>query len=291
VSSRLWEFISLANERDQIRLRRSRGEPPPWTQDPVLQTTRLCNVFRDDDKTTRWLRDNVTRPLVVARDDSVFLSIIAFRWFNLIETGESILPFLNGELEWSSPSVHARLKERRDAGLPIFTGAFIVNSKPGMDKLSSILDCIDNVARVWHSTVADWRLNEYRMEEAFNDLRLFPRLGNFMAYQAVRDLINTPLVDTADIDTWTCAGPGCARGLGWVFHRDMDHWSYGSRRDQEQMIEAAREVLQASRDHWHDRSRPWTLQEVETWACEVAKIVSIREGGRAKRKFRASMSS
>jgi hypothetical protein len=46
-------FFDWCLERDRIHQRRQAGEPPPWTQDRVLQKGRFLNVFREDDKGTK----------------------------------------------------------------------------------------------------------------------------------------------------------------------------------------------------------------------------------------------
>ena len=44
-------------EREQIRLRKEvQKNPPPWTNDPILQQFKFCQVFREDDRTTRWFK-------------------------------------------------------------------------------------------------------------------------------------------------------------------------------------------------------------------------------------------
>lgn len=43
-------FFDWCKEREKIRLKREKGDPPPWTNDPVFQQGRFLNVFREDDK-------------------------------------------------------------------------------------------------------------------------------------------------------------------------------------------------------------------------------------------------
>src|SRR6266404_755739 len=55
----LWHWIT---ERHRIYLKRLAGDPPPWTQDETLQRYRFCNVFRELDNVTGWLRENWRDP-------------------------------------------------------------------------------------------------------------------------------------------------------------------------------------------------------------------------------------
>src|SRR5215813_2551463 len=55
-------LFAFAQERYNIFLRRNAGEKPPWTKDPVLRDYRFCNVYREDDRVTIWIRENWREP-------------------------------------------------------------------------------------------------------------------------------------------------------------------------------------------------------------------------------------
>ena len=48
-------FFDFCREREAIRLRRERGAPPPWSEDPIFQQARFLNIFREDDRGSRAL--------------------------------------------------------------------------------------------------------------------------------------------------------------------------------------------------------------------------------------------
>ena len=48
-------FFDFCKERESIRVKRERGDPPPWSSDPVFQRGRFLNVFREDDRGTKAL--------------------------------------------------------------------------------------------------------------------------------------------------------------------------------------------------------------------------------------------
>ena len=134
-------YFAFLRERYRILLRRRAGEPWPWTDDPVLRAWRFCNVRREAARTTVAFRETVRDPL---RDDPhVLFATIAWRWFNLIATGEVLRPFLMSRDAWDRPEVARLLQERHSAGGNIFAGAYMVNSPQIRPKLPSILDCID----------------------------------------------------------------------------------------------------------------------------------------------------
>ena len=83
------KFFEFIDERHMIYLRRLRGKEYPWTTDPILQKYKFTNVFRENDATTVWFRENIREPM---RDDpDVVMATIIFRWFNLISTGKLLV--------------------------------------------------------------------------------------------------------------------------------------------------------------------------------------------------------
>lgn len=275
--SNIDKFFSLARERYSIKLRRESGAPPPWTEDPVFQEWRFCNVHREDDRTTIWFRENVRQHL-----DGLQLieATVAFRWFNAVSTGERILDLLlHG---WDSDEAKRRL-----AGVkPIVTGAYKIGSPTGMPKLDGILQNID-VARRQLPYRSKWWGKSLR--SAWNELRDLPFLGGFLAYEPISDLRWTPVLNQAtDIMTWAHAGPGCARGLGFVTTGQMHIYNFNSREDQSSMREVMQELLRLSRDpmNWPADWPAWEMREVEHWCCETAKYVQGRAGIRLKRRYK-----
>jgi len=90
IDEELDRYFYWLHERENIRIRKEeRGDPPPWTDDPILQEFKFCQVFREDDRTTRWFRTHMRDPL--QNKPEVLMATIIFRWFNLIETGRTLL--------------------------------------------------------------------------------------------------------------------------------------------------------------------------------------------------------
>lgn len=279
-----WAFL---RERYQILLRREAGEPGPWTTDPVLQAWRFCNVRREDDRVTKWFRENIREPLRDSPD--VLFATIAFRWFNTIETGELLRPYLlRGE--WNREEIELELTRWRDAGKTIFTNAFMVNSAPGKPKH---VDVLDNLELAWGLASDHYMLDQpgWTKEEMFNQLLRVPRLGNFAAYQVVVDLQYTYLLENApDLNTFTVAGPGCAKGIGLCFDNDPSRYKYGSQADQEEMLKVMRNVRAmglAQSDLWPSEWPELPLSDIENGFCEYAKWRTGHAGGRLKRRFKS----
>ena len=279
---KLDDFFATARTREEIRRRREAGMSRDlWTTDPVFRDWRYCNVHRENDKTTVWFRENVRSKLMGLE---LLNATVIFRWFNKIETGEIIKDLLL--MGWSTEEARRRL-----TGIsPVVTGAYIIKGPDGLSKLDGVLACIDralpqlkDIYEYWNNLRQENNLN---LEAAWKDLRTIWYLGPFMAYEVVSDLRWNLLQDADDINTWANAGPGCARGLGWVIG-DLGRFNSNSRTDQAVMLELMERILQASKEerHWPARWQPWEMREVEHWCCEYDKINRARSGQRLKRRF------
>ena len=55
-------LFAFAHERYMIYVRKQEGKKPPWTEDPILRDFRFCNIYREDDKVTVWIRENWRNP-------------------------------------------------------------------------------------------------------------------------------------------------------------------------------------------------------------------------------------
>lgn len=284
-------YFALAREREAIRQRRLSGAPPPWTRDEVFATWRFCNVHREHDRTTEWFRTHVRDH--VAGWQAVE-AVVAFRWFNRIETGERLLDLLLSG--WDADEARRRLAGVQPAVTGAYTvnyknsyaitnGAYIIKSPDGKSKAEGILWCIEQARRILPSFVPGWGRS---LRQAWLDLQSVPFMGSFMAYEVVSDLRWTPVLAGADdIETWAAAGPGCARGLSWVVSGKCGQYNYHSERHQADMLTVMRDLLAMSRSeaYWPQAWRVWEMRECEHWACEVDKYQRGARGERLKRRY------
>lgn len=287
------DFFATARERYAIKEKRNSGAEYPWTTDPVFSAWRFCNVHREDDRTTVWFRENIRNPLSEAARPPdahvgdwhrLLLGTIIFRWFNRIETAEIIKDLLLGE--WNTEEARRRL-----TGVsPVVTGAYIIKGPDGYSKLDGVLYCVDLADKQLHELLhADcWKT----LEQGWNNLKEFYYLAGFMSYEIVSDLRWTPILDRApDIRTWANAGPGAARGLGWIRtgrnqnERSDQLYNPGSAKDQRAMLEDMRALLEIAPDHWPTAWKPWEMREVEHWLCEYDKYKRGQQGLKLKRRF------
>jgi len=262
-------FFAYARERYKIKQRRERGDKAPWTSDSVLQQFRFCHVFREDDKVTQWFRENIRDRLNTRPDQQIFATI-AFRWFNRIETGELIKPWLL--TNWNGDDVRRALK----GVAPVVTGAYMITSPPGMKKMPGI---VHNISKVTPQVIHDVRMS-CTLQEAHTVLSKVPYLGKFHSYEMVCDLQHTPILRNAsDIYTWANPGPGCKRGLQWV--GDVPKVPTAEMMPMMAMLLA----MSGNPKHWPTHWPKWDMRTVEHTLCEYDKYRRGHNGQRLKRKF------
>lgn len=285
-------YFAFLRERESIRVaKEERGEPGPWTDDPVLREWRFCNVRREDDRLTRWFREELRDPFDEEQIAWMPWLCAAFRWFNTEAAGE----VLKRHLTYTPPHVgEAFVSDLGDVAADpsqrLFTGAYIVNSRPGRPKHIDVALNLQWMA-VSPASPFGWdRLPRERTKEAcMKALLEVPRLGNFLAYQVVVDLTWTHVLrDAADMNTFTVLGPGAARGLSWIFYDEPEgYYNYGSRSHQERMLDATRELHAAQSEHWDERRYGGSirLSDIENGLCEYAKWRAGHTGARQKRRY------
>lgn len=295
--SRMDDFFRYARERESIRRRRESGAGAPWTDDPVLKQYRFCNVHRENDAVTKWFRDNVREQLRDSPD--VILATVLFRWFNLVRTGEWLFtpdasgfsPFevyLNGAWDWQE--LGRQLKRALPSG-PYTTGAYMIKTPTGMDKVTGVLWCVDQLAQsLARERAADGAEFPHTLQAATHWLQGHPFMGPFMAYEVVTDLRHTHWLENApDILTWANPGPGAARGLDRLAGDTLGTRDRNNLLDVKTMNVEMRALLEASRDsfYWPQAWGAWEMREVEHTLCEFDKYERARLGqGRPKQVFR-----
>ena len=212
-------FFWWIEERHEIFKKKEQGLPRPWTTDIILDTYRFTNPFRENDKTTVWFRENMRKPL--HNREEVFMATIIFRWFNLIQTGETLLKH-NLHIDWDPELAREEIKKQDK----YVTGGYIIKTPDGMDKVDGVIWCIEKVWKKRDRTMVELLHETNTLKRAHLLLQQFPYLGHFMAYEVVCDLRYTFYLDKSfDIVHWANAGPGAMRGLNRIHARDLNYKS------------------------------------------------------------------
>ncbi|OXT01975.1 hypothetical protein B7H23_03290 [Notoacmeibacter marinus] len=213
-----WTFASRRQAAFEARLA---GRSRPWTDDPILQVYKFCNVFRASDRVSQYMIRDVAYGADPETDahDRVF-QITAFRTFSNIATWESLTRELGGAPRLDhlrSGEFETALDRTKARNGGLYTGAFILcaNKAFGFDEKHR-----NHVALFRHMFLehacAERVLQAPSLRSVVELLQGFPLMGPFMAYQTAIDLNYSELLDFDEND-YTQAGPGALRGLKKAF--------------------------------------------------------------------------
>lgn len=265
-------------EREQVRRKRELGFPKPWSQDPIFQRTYFCNVRREDDRVTKYLR-NVWLPRTDVNKPEFELAVIAARFINWPDTLEDIPAPDIYVPDWIN-EVEEALLERADDGLKVWGNAYVITTRGlRMGKpqyLASVLRAAWERLGALNST-RQWYGSPPSLQRAYGHFTAIDGIGSFLAGQIIADLKNHPghiLTQAVDWHDWSTHGPGSLRGLTWFWEKKITPTTY-----YDAIYWAWRKIA----DHVeYDLHR----QDFQNCLCEYDKYMRIFHGtGRSKRSY------
>jgi len=256
----------FVQERWHILQRRLEGAPKPWSQDPIFQSVYFCNIRREDDKTTKYIRDW----LLPVHWSELAPYLVLARMINRPET----LGELGTSIPWNPEPILRNLKRLRGEGHQIFSGAYLITT------CGEKMDKLDYVMRVASDAYFLTGIKD-TCGEQWKNLTGVKGLGSFLAAQIVADMKNTwgHLLQEAE-DWWTFAapGPGSIRGLNYLNGRPPDKGL--NMTDFLEDLEGAKFVIEQRCD-----VPPLCNQDLQNCMCEYSKYMRVQDGGRTKRNY------
>lgn len=287
-----WRF---AAERQEVFFRRLSAHPAPWTADPILAEYKFTNAYRASDRVSQYLiRDIIYgegRPTSV---EEVFFRIMLFKLFNKIETWielEQTLGPLTYE-DYCFQHYDNVLTRAMGKGTSIYSAAYIMPSGSGdfvhPRKHQNHLGLLE---RMLADSVPQ-RLSDCRnMQRAFELLKSYPGLGDFLAYQYVTDINYSEITDFSEAE-FVVPGPGALDGLKKCF---LDRGGLNEPELIKFMMERQEQEFDRLglifRSLW---GRPLQLIDCQNLFCEVDKYARVKHpeiagvSGRSRIKQRFS---
>lgn len=256
--------------------KKERGEPKPWTSDPILRDWFFCNVFRQDDKTSVWIKKYVID--AYENDPDNWKRIIVARFFSRLDSLEDIrkIEGLNTIEDIRRGIIRRVITER-----PVHTQGFLVGPGSNAQRIHKW----DQPFLLCRDLEQDSELVDAFASKSLKNTwtALYGRygVGSFLAYQYVCDFAYSAqyLLNANDHDTWTAPGPGSRRGMNRVLTGTASKSI-----DKSEWLESAIRILA----YWKARapSAPafahLKLCNVQHWLCEFDKY---ERGGSAKRRY------
>lgn len=211
-----WYF---ACERQNIFLKKLKGEKAPWTNDPILQEYKFCNSYRVNDRVSQYLLRRVIYSDKKYSDEDMLFRIILFKLFNKESTWE-LLEKEIGDIRLETfdfKKYSIVLENAMTNNIKIYNDAYIscANKAYGYDRKHN--NHLGLINQIFFVDKAHLKILESKdMESAFNIIRSYPLIGNFMAYQLVTDINYSDAVHYDEM-SFTIAGPGSERGINKCF--------------------------------------------------------------------------
>ena len=268
-------------ERENILARKSHGFNAPWTDNAVMQTTYFCNVHREDDKVTKWIRkrwDDAHSMNAVDIAD-VEANMCMARLVNRISSLESLdWPWD----KWQPKRFQDVAEMYAREGDPFWGSAYVVTTHgQPIGKVGYVSGVLQEAFKQLPITNTAYTLTAYHKR-----LTALEGFGSFMAAQVVADLKNTdyhPLREARDWHTWSAPGPGSLRGLTWFFDAELK----GKKVTPRTFGGYIREAWDWARPKLPPGLRDLCMQDFQNCLCEYDKFMRVTTGtGKSKRKYR-----
>ena len=208
-----WRFAAA---RQQVYQARLRGDAPPWTTDPIIASHRFTNCYRAADRVSQYLiREVIYRGSQDA--DEVLFRILLFKFFNRISTWK-LLQTAVRELTWPALDIERYdrvLTEALCRGERIYSAAYVV-PPPRLGARRKHTNQLLLLQQMMRGGLPTRLQASASMAEAFEVLRGYPGMGNFLAYQFLIDINYSTLINFDEMD-FVVPGPGARDGLRKCF--------------------------------------------------------------------------
>ncbi|MFQ5853718.1 MAG: nucleotide kinase domain-containing protein [Candidatus Binatia bacterium] len=267
-----WRF---ATERQAIFFRRLTGNPPPWTNDPILQMYKFTNTYRASDRVSQYLIKRV----IYEGDqtpDEVFFRTLLFKIFNRIETWELLTHELGtvSFADYSFKRYDRVLSSAMKKDTRIYSAAYIMPSGgcySGSNKKHSMH--LKLIERMMRDELPARMADTHSMGEAFELLRSYHTMGDFLAYQYATDLNYSTLTNFTEME-FVAPGPGARDGIHKCFS-DLG----GLTESEIIKMVADRQKAEVDRLGLEFESlwgRPLQLIDCQNIFCEVGKYARVK---------------
>jgi hypothetical protein len=263
-------------ERYEILLKKKNGVGKPWSQDPIFWHTYFCNVRREDDKVTKWIR-NFYSPYV---NDPMFeFNIVVARFLNRVSTLEHI-GFIK---EYRPDMLNKDLRLLAESGKTVWGNAYVITTcgvkQEKVDYLTHdvLPAALDALRR------ADWGTAIPTLRAYFALLEAVKGIGSFLAGQIIADLKNTHghrAIFAPDWWTFVVPGPGSLRGCSWFYYGEPNHMANS------EFPLVFQQVREYADKHWPSHIPKICNQDLQNCLCEYDKYMRVKHGtGRSKRRY------
>ncbi len=262
-----WYF---AFERQNIFFKKKQKKPAPWTNDKILQEYKFCNTYRVNDRISQYLLRNIIYNGKKYKDEDIIFRIILFKLFNKEFTWE-LLEKEIGDITLIKFDFNIFSKILENAiinGKAIYNDAYISCANKAFGYERKHENHLALLRKMFFEDKIDKRLLACKnMKEAFDILKSYPLIGNFLAYQLVTDINYSDVVNFKE-NEFTVVGPGSKRGIAKCFISTGD---YSNEEIIKYMYDHQEELKRLGYDFKMIGNRKLQLIDCQGLFCEIDK--------------------
>jgi hypothetical protein len=207
-----WRMIA---ERQRMYVRRALlGMPRPWTEDKILSTEFITNMYRELDPGTQYV---ITQLLTLPKAEDRVFNVLMYR---LMGSNSEAFDLIRGPVkQFKQATMLAKLNAYSDAGGKIFGDAYRVagyETEGGSTKIENISLMFGRIAKEMPDIMGSLKAAT-NPREGFDVIKSLSGFGEFLAHQITVDLLYSNEDGQAVLpggeDTWAQAGPGARNGI------------------------------------------------------------------------------
>lgn len=212
-----WKFAAL---RQEAFFNKIENKSYPWSKDSIINTYRFTNAYRAADRVSQYLIRNVIySPEYSNSPKEVLFRILLFKLFNKIDTWELICSDLGVPTyeDYDFKRYNDILNEAFNSGDTIYSAAYIMPSvKSSFGYLRKHSNHLKLIELMIESNIVDRLSDAKNMQSAFEIIKSFPGLGDFLAYQLLIDINYSTIIDFSESE-FVMPGPGALGGISKCF--------------------------------------------------------------------------
>lgn len=269
-----WRFAVL---RQEIFFNRLYQSDYPWTSDPILSEYKFTNAYRASDRVSQYLiRKVIYDENAPSTSKEILFRVLLFKLFNKIETWE-LLKQKFGQItfeEYKFENYDEVLMKTIKRGKRIYSAAYIMPSGQsyfGFPKKHS--NHLRLIELMMNDNADEKLMNAQRMQDAFEIIKGYPGLGDFLAYQFLIDINYSTLLNFSESE-FVVPGPGAKGGISKCFastgglnNVDIIKWVTDRQEQEFDRLGLAFKSL------W---GRPLQLIDCQNIFCEVDKYARVK---------------
>jgi hypothetical protein len=293
VEDNLHEFWYWVNERQNIYYNRFiLKKPQPWTANRLLADYKFTNVYRELDRNSVFVIENIVNNTKLTEKEKVF-QIIIFRLFNRPETFTAIggVPRLKG---FTGDELYKKMKTLVDKNIFVFTQAYMIT--PSVCKENMIRwEYYSKIITQFVYNNIDSIYNTIKQAETpqaiIKELKRIPGVSDFISFEFFSDFEYVEGLMKFDRNSFVNIGPGAMMGLRLLFPKK-------SMEGLQSCVEIVNH-LTAEQEFYFDmymiynfkyldnKYKRLTLREIEHSLCEYQKYWKLKNNlGKQRMEFK-----